>query len=140
VLQDLRIALHDRRSNELTARDLGGAASGVQRELEKNSRSAANAAAGRKPSVGMGASERRFGDPARAVAACAQIFVHDAPGGVFAAAAATSDRQLVLYIEKRARTAIDSLADVFIGYGVANADVHRKPRVDSGIAEAGVQS
>jgi len=59
-----------------------------------------------------------------AVAARAQIFVHDVSGGVFAAAAAAADRQFVLYIEERASAPIDSLADVFIGYGVANADVH----------------
>ncbi|HEV7442389.1 MAG TPA: hypothetical protein VGO18_07320, partial [Steroidobacteraceae bacterium] len=75
------------------------------------------------------ASERRFGDAVQcAVAARAQIFVHDVSGGVFAAAAAASDRQFVLYIEERACAPIDSLADVFIGYGVAKADVHRNPR------------
>jgi hypothetical protein len=73
----------------------------------------------------IGASERGFGDPACAVAARAQILVNDASRGVFAAAAAASDRQFILYIEERASAAIDSLADVFIGYGVANADVHR---------------
>jgi len=36
MLQDLWIALHDRRSSELTARDLGGAASGAQWKLEKS--------------------------------------------------------------------------------------------------------
>ena len=76
----------------------------------------------------LSVSERGFGDPACAVAPRAQILVHDASGGFFAAAAAGSDRQLVLYIEKRACTAIDSLADVFIGNSMANADVHRKPQ------------
>jgi len=70
-----------------------------------------------------------LGDPASTIPARAQIFIDHASGSVFAAAAAGSDRQLVLYIEKRACATIDSLADVFIGYGVANADVHRKPRV-----------
>jgi hypothetical protein len=118
---------------KLSARDLGGAASGAQRKLEKSSRSAVNARGGKKTGT-RAASEGRFRDPARAIAACAQIFVHDASGGVFTAAAATSDRQLILYIEKRARAPIDSLADVFVGYGVANADVHGKPRVGIGIA------
>jgi hypothetical protein len=75
-----------------------------------------------------GDSECGFGNPACTVAPCAQILVHDASGSLFAAAAAGSDRQLVLYIEKRACAAIDSLADVFIGYGMANADVHRVPQ------------
>jgi hypothetical protein len=82
----------------------------------------------------INASERGFGDPACAVAACAQILVHDASSGVFAATAAGSDRQFVLYIEERACAAIDSLADVFIGHGVANANVHRKPRCRAAIA------
>ena len=76
----------------------------------------------------MGGSECGFGNPPCTVAPRAQILVHDASGSLFAAAAAGSDRQLVLYIEQRARAAIDSLADVFIGYGMANADVHRMPQ------------
>jgi hypothetical protein len=46
MLQYLRIALHDRRSIELTARDLGGAASGVQRKLDKERSGPARQAAG----------------------------------------------------------------------------------------------
>jgi hypothetical protein len=80
--------------------------------------------------------ERGLGDPARTVAAGAQILIHDASGGVFAAAAAASDGQLILYIEERARATIDSLADVFIGDGVANTDVHRKASVCAGSAIA----
>jgi hypothetical protein len=87
-----------------------------------------------------GASEHGFGDPAGTVAARAEILIHDASGGVFAAAAAASDRQLVLYVEERARAAIDSLADVFIGYGVANTDVHRKPQCEQRNSASVVQS
>jgi hypothetical protein len=57
--------------------------------------------------------------------ALAQVLVDDTFGGVFAAAATGSNRQFVLYVEERASAAIDSLADVFIGHGMAYADVHQ---------------
>jgi hypothetical protein len=82
-------------------------------------------------------SEGGFGDPRGcAVAPRAQVLVHHAPGGVFATAAAGTDRQFVLYVEERACTAIDSLADVFVGYSVANADVHGSPRYAGGAIAA----
>jgi hypothetical protein len=49
-----------------------------------------------------GASERRLSDQLRRriAAALAQVLVYHAPGGVFAASAAGSNRQFVLYIEE----------------------------------------
>jgi len=64
----------------------------------------------------------------RVTSALAQVLVDDAFGGVFAAATTGSNRQFVLYVEERASAAIDSLADVFIGHGMAYADVHQGPR------------
>jgi hypothetical protein len=57
-------------------------------------------------------------------AALAEVLIDHALGGIFAATAAAAHGELVLYIEKRTRTAIDSLTDVFIGHGMAYADVH----------------
>jgi hypothetical protein len=75
------------------------------------------------------ASERGLGNQLRCriVSALAQVLIDDTLGSVFAASAATSNGQFVLYVEERASTAIDSLADVFIGHGMAYADVHQGP-------------
>jgi hypothetical protein len=77
------------------------------------------------------ASERRLGNQRRGriAPASAQVLVDNTLGSVFAAAATTSNRQFVLYVEERAGTAIDSLADVFLSHGMAYADVHQGPSV-----------
>jgi hypothetical protein len=62
-------------------------------------------------------------------ASLAQVLVDHALGGVFAASTAASNWEFVLYVEERAGTAIDSLADVFIGHGMAHADVHQAPSI-----------
>src|SRR3984893_68025 len=61
MLQNLWIALHDRRSRELSARDLGGGASGAQWKLGQSS-SAGRSAAGQKQESEMGG---RFRGPVR---------------------------------------------------------------------------
>jgi hypothetical protein len=65
----------------------------------------------------------------RIAPALAEVFVDYILGSLFAASAATSDRQLVLHVKQRARPTIDTLADVFIGNGMAYADVHQSPSV-----------
>jgi hypothetical protein len=70
-----------------------------------------------------------------AVAACAvaaariEVLVDYGLRRLFAPSAATSDWQLVLHVKQGACTAIDTLADVFIGNGMAHADVHQSPSV-----------
>ena len=54
----------------------------------------------------------------------AQIIIDHALRSLLAAAAAASDRQLVLDVKKRACTPIDSFADVFISDRMTDADVH----------------
>jgi hypothetical protein len=68
----------------------------------------------------------------RITLALAEVLVNYVLGSLFAASAAAPDRQLVLHVKQRARTAIDTLADVFIGNGMAYADVHQSPSVTVG--------
>jgi len=64
----------------------------------------------------------------RAIAAAlAQLLIDDRLCGLCAAATAAADRKLVLHVKQRTRTAIDTLADVFISHGMAYADVHQSP-------------
>ena len=57
----------------------------------------------------------------------------DLPGGVFAAAAAASDREIGLYLAKRAGAAIHRFADLAIADGMAHADVHGLRNLASGV-------
>jgi hypothetical protein len=81
----------------------------------------------------INASERRLSAQLRCgiASTLAQVLVDYTLGGVFTASTAASNREFVLYVEERAGTAIDSLADVFIGHGMAHADVHQAPSVGS---------
>jgi hypothetical protein len=60
-------------------------------------------------------------------AALVQVLIDYGLRSVFASAAAATHRQLVLHVKQRARTPIDTLADVFISHGMAYADVHQSP-------------
>jgi len=62
-------------------------------------------------------------------AALIEVLVDYGLRRLFAPSAATSDWQLVLHVKQGACTAIDTLADVFIGNGMAHADVHQSPSV-----------
>jgi len=52
------------------------------------------------------------------------LLVDDLAGGLFAAAAAAADGQATLYVEERRRPTLDLLANIAIGDGMADADVH----------------
>src|SRR5581483_1970207 len=75
----------------------------------------------------LGGSERRLADARHPRGAGAQILIHDRSCRVFTAAAAAGYGQLILHVKERRSTAINRLADVFIGHGMANADVHSVP-------------
>jgi hypothetical protein len=63
------------------------------------------------------------------VALCAilKLLGNDFAGGVFATAAAGSDRKLALHFKQGARTVIHGIADLTITHCVADADVHLQP-------------
>jgi hypothetical protein len=56
-----------------------------------------------------------------------EVFGNDLARGVFAPAAATSDGQLALHFEQRARAVIDGIANLTVTYCVADANVHVSP-------------
>src|SRR5262249_28316494 len=123
VLQYFWIALHCRGSRKLSARDLGGHAPGAQMSARTRVCAQVHGTKGKGLCL-----KRRLENQAKStIAARAQVLVHHALGGLLAASAAASNGQLVLHIEERTCAAIDSLADVFIGDGMTNADVHSVP-------------
>ena len=79
-------------------------------------------------SRGRGGPEpRRSGGVLELPAGCAgDLLVNDLPSGIFAAAAAATDRQTALHVEERRRPALDLFANIAIGDGMADADVHGK--------------
>lgn len=53
-----------------------------------------------------------------------EMFVDDLFRSFLAAATATADGQTTLHLEERAGTTIHAFADLAIGHGMANTDVH----------------
>jgi hypothetical protein len=123
MLQDLRIALHCLSS---TSRN--------QRAMLTEPRPRRNESYQRRTGIRMieasarAESESGLGNQLHgAIAAPVQILIDYRLRGVCAAPAAAAHRKLVLHVKKRARTPIDTLADVFISHGMAYADVHQSP-------------
>jgi len=54
------------------------------------------------------------------------LLVNDLPSGILAAAAAATDGQTALYVKERRRPTLDLLANIAIGDGMADTDVHGK--------------
>ena len=61
-----------------------------------------------------------------------EVFGNDLARGVFAPTTATSDGQLALHFEQRARAVIDGIANLTVTYCVADAHVHGSPSSKSG--------
>jgi hypothetical protein len=62
-----------------------------------------------------------------AAGSAGDLLVDNLASRVFAAAAAAADRQVTLYVEERRRPTLDFLANIAIGDGMADADVHGSP-------------
>jgi hypothetical protein len=122
MLQDFRIALHCLSS---TSRN--------QRAMLTEPRPRRNESYWRRTGMRMIEASARadsagLGNQLHAtIAALVQILIDYRLRGVCAAPAAAAHRKLVLHVKKRARTPIDTLADVFISHGMAYADVHQSP-------------
>jgi len=77
--------------------------------------------------------ERQVGAQAVVTIPLVQAVLQDLPRARRAAAAAVRHTQLVFQTAHGVRAVVDGAADVLVGYGVADTDIHRRSRLTQSV-------